>query len=86
MDDIFGLFLTAVICGSIAFLVTYAMLVEVTALMRERTLLAGTIVAVIVILIAAALTKPLMSRWPSASGLAAEGHVDEPRADPKEPQ
>jgi hypothetical protein len=51
------------ISGSIAFLVTYAFLVEVEAFTRNRTLLAGATVAVTVAMIAAVLAGPVIGQW-----------------------
>ena len=66
-SDIFGEPAAVVLlCGLIAFLVSYTLLVEVAEFRRERTLLAGTIIAVTVVLIAAALAKPAISHWASS--------------------
>ena len=66
-SDIFGPTAAIILCGLIAFLVSYALLVEVAEFRRERTLFAGTIIAVTVVLIAAALAKPAINHW--ASGI-----------------
>jgi xanthine/uracil permease len=58
--------IVVLICGLIAFLVSYALLVETAELKRERSFFAGTIVALTVILIAAALARPVIGKWASA--------------------
>jgi xanthine/uracil permease len=55
------------ICGLIAFLVSYALLVEIAELKRERSFFAGMIVALTVLLIAAALAKPVIGKWASGA-------------------
>jgi hypothetical protein len=57
----------------IAFLVSYALLVEVAEFTRERSVFTGTIIALTVILIAAALAGPVIGRW--ASGLDQASHA-----------
>jgi hypothetical protein len=57
----------------IAFLVSYALLVEVAELKRERSLFAGTIFALTVILIAAAIAGPVIGQL--AAGVEQMRHV-----------
>jgi hypothetical protein len=50
-------------CGLIAFLVSYALLVEVAELKREHSFFAGTVVALTVLWIASVLASPVIGLW-----------------------
>src|SRR5215472_7028203 len=60
LSDAFGTPAAIILlCAVIAFLVSYALLVAVAEFKHERTFLAGSILALTVILIAASLVRPI---------------------------
>jgi hypothetical protein len=63
MAGVIGVAGTAIICGLIAFLVTYALVVEVAAFAGDRTVFAATVIALTVMMIAAVLVKPVITQW-----------------------
>ena len=73
LSDIFGgPAAVVVVCPLIAFLVSYALFVEVASFRRERTVFAGTLVALTVLLIAASLVAPIR-KW--APGVDQTGYA-----------